>query len=208
MPDRHASFAGDSDAGDDACAESPMRRWQVLLPLPLDGAYDYIAPANWDGAPGSFVAAPLGRRMVPGVVWAAGNTDGIAAARLKPIDSVLDVPRMAESLRRFVDWVAAYYLTPPGAVLRMTMSVGEALLPPRPIIAYVLAELGRAALDETETGKRLTAARRRVLCELLDGPPRALSEIARAAGCGTGVVRSLVDRGLLHRVSLPPQPPR
>src|SRR5260370_14006752 len=122
MPDRHASFAGDSDAGDDACAESPMRRWQVLLPLPLDGAYDYIAPANWDVAPGSFVAAPLGRRVVPGVVCAAGNTDGIAAARLKPIDSVLHVPRMAESLRRFGDSVAAYYLTPPRGDLRMTIS--------------------------------------------------------------------------------------
>src|SRR5260370_27016429 len=112
MPDRHASFAGDSDAGDDACVESPMRRWQVLLPLPLDGAYDYIAPASWDVAPGSFVAAPLGHRVVPGVVWAAGNADGIAAARLKPIDSVLDLPRMVESLCRFVECVAIYYLSP------------------------------------------------------------------------------------------------
>jgi len=208
MPDRHASFAGDSDADDDAFVESPMQRWQVLLPLPLDGAYDYIAPVKWDIAPGSFVAVPLGNRVVAGVVWGAGKADGIPAPRLKQIDRVLDVPCMPEALRRFVDWVATYYLTPPGAVLRMTMSVGEALLPPRPITAYALAESGRTAIDDAEAVKHLTAARRRVLRELLDGPPRPASELARMAGCGAGVVRGLIDRGLLQRVSLPSQPSR
>src|SRR4051794_17934379 len=126
MPDRHASFAGASFAGasfagagssgsvehgDDAFAASPMR-WQILLPLPLAGAYDYVAPAALDLAPGDFVLVPLGQRVVAGVVWAPGNADGITAERLKPVDSVLDVPRMTEPLRRFVDWVAAYTLTP------------------------------------------------------------------------------------------------
>jgi primosomal protein N' (replication factor Y) len=217
MPDRHASFAGaglaragfseSPEQGEDAFA-SPMRRWRILLPLPLEGAYDYLAPASLDLAPGSFVLVPLGRRLVAGVVWAPGTPDGIAADRLKPIDSLLDVPRMTETLRRFVDWVAAYTLTPPGAVLRMTMSVGEALLPARPVIACALAEPGRAALDDAETTKDLTQARRRVLRELADGPPRPASELARAAGCGTGVVRGLLDRGFLVRVALPSQPSR
>ena len=39
---------------------------------------------------------------------------------------------MTESLRRFVDWVAAYTLAPPGAVLRMAMSAPAALEPPPP----------------------------------------------------------------------------
>ncbi len=218
MPDRHASFAratGANFAGaglaegreqdDDAFVAPPMRRWQVLLPLPLDRAYDYLAPAALDLAPGSFVLVPLGRRVVPGVVWAAGDADGIAAKRLKPIDSVLDVPRMTEPLRRFVDWVAAYTLTPPGAVLRMTMSVADALLPARPAVACALAEAGRAALRDPDNSKQLTPARRRVLRELVDGPPRPVSELARAAGCGTGVVRGLLESGLLARVLLPSQ---
>src|ERR1700730_8131948 len=110
MPDRHASFAraslagaifagavspGSLEQGDDAFAASPMRRWQILLPLPLAGAYDYVAPAELDLAPGNFVTVPLGRRVVPGVVCVEDKADGIAAERLKPIDSVLDVPRMA-----------------------------------------------------------------------------------------------------------------
>jgi primosomal protein N' (replication factor Y) (superfamily II helicase) len=149
MPDRHASsrpsFAGTGfsegdfspklEEGGEPYVASPNRRWQILLPLPLAGAYDYVAPMGLDVAPGDFVMVPLGRRLVPGVVWAAGREDGIAAGRLKPIDSVLDAPRMAAPLRRFVDWVAAYTLTPQGAVLRMTMSVSEALLPARPLVA-------------------------------------------------------------------------
>jgi primosomal protein N' (replication factor Y) (superfamily II helicase) len=208
MPDRHASFAGVSEQGDDAFAESPMRRWQVLLPLPLAGAYDYSAPAAMALAPGSFVLVPLGRRTVPGIVWGAGNPAGLAAERVKAVDSVLDVPCMAESLRRFVDWVAAYTLTPPGAVLRMTMSVSEALLPPRPVAACVLAEAGAAALADEDAAKRLTAPRRRVLRVLADGPPRPASDLARAAGCGTGVVRGLIEGGLLQRVLLPSRPSR
>jgi len=215
MPDRHASFAGTGfsstdfssklDEGGDSYTASPNRRWQILLPLPLSGAYDYVAPIGLDVAPGDFVMVPLGRRVVAGVVWAAGAADGIAAERLKPIDSRLDVPRMAEPLRRFVDWVSAYTLTPQGAVLRMTMSVGEALLPARAIAACALAEAGRAALDDADAGKTLTPARRRVLRELADGPPRPISDLARAAGCGTGVVRGLLDSGLLMRVALPAQ---
>src|SRR5437899_8599442 len=153
MPDRHASFAAERDDGDDAPLEQPIRRWQVLLPLPLHGAYDYLAPEGWQIARGSFVTVPLGSRILAGVVWAEGRADGVTAERLKPIDGVLDVPPMAEPLRRFVDWVAAYTLTPPGAVLRMTMSVSEALLPPRPLPACAIADSGLAALKEEEPGK-------------------------------------------------------
>jgi primosomal protein N' (replication factor Y) len=208
MPDRHASFATDSEDGDDAVAEQPMRRWQVLLPLPLDGAYDYLAPEGWQIAPGSFVSVPLGTRIMAGVVWAEGSADGIAAERLKSIEAVTDVPSMAEPLRRFVNWVAAYTLTPPGAVLRMTMSVSEALLPPRSVPACAIADSGLAALNDEESGKPLTPARRRVLRELADGPPRPVAELARVAGCGTGVVRGLLDHGLLRRVMLPSLLPR
>src|SRR5229473_313794 len=179
-----------------------------LETLPLDGAYDYLAPESWRIAPGSFVSVPLGSRTLAGVVWAEGRADGVAAERLKPIDGVLDVPLMAEPLRRFVDWVATYTLTPPGAVLRMTMSVSEALLPPRPIPACAIADSGLAALKEEEPGKQLTTARRRVLRALAEGPPRPVAELARVAGCGVGVVRGLLDRGFLQRVLLPSLLPR
>src|SRR5689334_6516274 len=142
MPVRHASFAADIERPEGGEAGPLPQRWSILLPLPLDGAYDYTAPAGIGLAPGTFVTVPLGRRTVPGVVWAAGDEGGIAAERLKPIAGVLDAPPLGESLRRFIDWVAAYTMTPPGAVLRMAMSVPEALAPPRSVVAYAITESG------------------------------------------------------------------
>ena len=54
------------------------------------------------------------------------------AERLKPVIEILPTPPLRPELRHFIDRVAAYTLAPPGAVLRMAMSVEEALLPPPP----------------------------------------------------------------------------
>ena len=51
----------------------------------------------------------------------------------------LDVPALNDELMAFVDWVAAYTMTPPGAVLRLVMRSTSALEPPRMQIAYVLS---------------------------------------------------------------------
>ena len=124
-------------------------RVSVLLPLPLSGAYDYRVPAGIAVSPGDYVIAPLGGRYVNGVVWGEA-TNEVAAEKLKDIGGLLDLPPMPEPLRRFVDWVAAYTVTPPGAVLRMTMSVPSALDAPRAVTAYLPAP----QRDEGETDSR------------------------------------------------------
>ncbi|MEE2980202.1 MAG: primosomal protein N', partial [Pseudomonadota bacterium] len=172
-------------------------RVSVLLPLPLAGAYDYRLADRMDAPPGSFVRVPLGKREMVGVVWgdAAGDVD---PAKLRNVHDVVDFPAMADALRDFVDWVAAYTLAPPGAVLRMTMSVPEALTPPRPRVAY------RVGHREPE---RLTPARAKVLAEAASGPPRGATELARAAGVGPAVVRGLADMGALDTVEAPAMAP-
>ncbi len=168
------------------------RRLSVLLPLPLTGAYDYRLPVGLEAAPGAFVRVPLGRREVVGVVW--GEAGGkVASARLREVSARPDAPPLGAALRGFVDWVAAYTLSPPGAVLRMAMSVVEALGPPRRRLGY--APGGTAP-------ERMTAARVRVLAEAADGPPRPAVELARAAGVSPSVVRGLADAGALEAVEL------
>ena len=88
------------------------RTVRILLPLPLADAYDYSVPEGLDVAPGQFVIVPLGKRETLGVVWGEG-TGGIAAAKLRDVIDVLPARPMADALRRFVDWVAAYTLSPP-----------------------------------------------------------------------------------------------
>jgi primosomal protein N' (replication factor Y) len=177
-------------------------RVRVLLPLPLPGAFDYRRPADLDLAPGDLVVVPLGRRQVCGVLWDGAPADGgVDDDKLKEVAGRLEAPPLPAELRRFIDWVARYTLAPPGAVLRMAISVPSAVAPPRPILAF------RRAATATGGGLKPTPARRRVLAVLEDGPPMAAVDLAREAACGPSVVKGLVAAGVLEPVEMPPPPP-
>lgn len=195
-------------------------RIPVLLPYPFEGPFDYVAPMGAPiPPPGALVQVPLGAREVIGVVWSHGQgrdvgresgawpleptTAGARAVshnRLRPISAVLEAPPMPADLRRFVDWLAAYTLTPPGLVMAMALRV-NALAPPGPLAGWALAEPWPDAT-------RLTPQRLRVREALAAGPlpTRALAE---AAGVGDGVIRAMGQAGLLGAVdlSVPPFAP-
>lgn len=180
-------------------ASSPgaARRLSILLPLPLAGPYDYRLPSHLAAAPGDFVTVPLGGRPRIGVVWgeAAG---GIEETRLKDVTSRLDAPPLPEVSRAFVDWVARYTVSAPGAVLRMAMSVPDALVPPSQVAAY------RMASSAPEV--RFTRARRRIVNLLAEGPPRTAADLTREAGVGPSVIAGLLAAGVVERIHLPPPP--
>ena len=178
--------------------EAVPRRIRVLLPLPLAGAYDYRVPEGLAvPAPGSFVEVPLGGREVAGVVWDGEADPDLPAKRLKPLLRVFDCPAMTPSLRRLVDWIAGYTLSPPGAVLRMAMSAPSALEPAAPGAGWRRA-------DPLPPGARITPERARVLALAADGAAHAGGPLAEAAGVGPGVVRGMASAGLLVPALLPP----
>jgi primosomal protein N' (replication factor Y) len=125
------------------------------------------------------------------VVWDGEADAGLPEARLRDIRAVLDAPPMTATLRRFVDWVAAYTLSPPGAVLRMAMSTPAALESRAP-------QAGWRAAGAAPEGARITPPRARVLALLADGAPRAGGDIARAAGVAPAVLRGMAEAGLLE----------
>ena len=186
----------------------PGDRVAVLLPLPLGGTYDYAVPGDLPLAPGDWVRVPLGQREANGVVWdAVGDPDAVPRRRLRPVLERYDLPPMPALHRRFLDWVAAYTLSSPGAVLRMTLGSGRGLEPPKPLAAVRLPfDLEAAESRAAATGLRLTPARRRVLAEAAGAPARPAGELARAAGVGNAVVKGLVAGGLLEPVELPAGP--
>lgn len=167
------------------------RTVRILLPLPLADAYDYSVPDGLEVAAGHFVIVPLGKRETIGVVWGDG-TGEVAPVKLRDVAGVLPALPMAPALRRFIDWVAAYTLSPPGAVLRMAMSVPSALDAPKTEIVY------RAAPAGGDTALKLTAARRRVLKQLKDGPALPAAELAHITGVGTSVIKAMATAGLLE----------
>ena len=121
MPDLAANSAGEE------IVRAHPARLRVMLPLPLPEALDYLPPENTiPPEPGSFVTVELGSRRLVGVVW-DGDGGELATERLKPVLGTLPAPPLRPEMRRFVDRVAAYTLAPPGMVLKMAMSVEEAV---------------------------------------------------------------------------------
>jgi primosomal protein N' (replication factor Y) (superfamily II helicase) len=177
-------------------------RVRVMLPLPLvAGAYDYRVPEGSPAPPpGSYVIAPLSGRATLGVVWDGAPDASLPEAKLRDLAEILDAPPMTESLRRFVEWVAQYTLSPPGAVLRMALAVPAALDPPPPRTGWRITAAGREAL-----AGRLTPARQRVLAALA-GAPVAGPALAEAAGVSSGVVRATAAAGLIEPLILPHAP--
>ena len=165
----------------------------MLLPLPLSGAYDYAVEADGPLMRGRLVRAPLGSRSLLGVVW--GHAEGAVASEKLRVAGALERHCLPERLCDFVDWVARYTLSPPGAVLAQALRVKDAFD----------AETPRKALIKTdhEPQVRLTDARSRVLARMADGLARTPSEIAELASVSPGVVTGLAHAGALDWVDLP-----
>jgi primosomal protein N' (replication factor Y) len=170
----------------------------VLVPVALDQTYSYRVPEDLDLAPGDLVRVPLGARECTAVVWAENATPNPRLDnRMKDVEAKLDIPPLKPELRKFVEWVSGYTLSPRGMVLRMALRMGEHLGPERVRIGVRLAG---------PPPQRITPARARVLALLADGLVRAKGDAARDAGVSAGVVDGLIDEGTLETIPLPAEP--
>lgn len=169
----------------------------VLVPLPAPGPYSYAVPDGMHVQPGSVVQVPLGPRQVIGVVWDGGNDERLDPKKLRPITLAFDCPPLSTEMRRFVDWVASYTLSPPGLVARMAIRA-PAALEPEPMIEGVRYIGGQP--------ERMTPARMRVLERVGEDVPWTRAGLAHAAGVSSSVVDGLLQQGLFETIFLPPPP--
>lgn len=157
----------------------------VLIPMPLPEAFDYAEPEGMGLAPGDQVAVPLGPRLVRGVVTELRHALG-ANRPLKPVAERLDDPPLPQGTVEFVQWAARYAVDAPGQPLAIALR-GARAPKPRPV------RVVRATGAQPE---RPTPARARVL-EAAAAGPLPPAELARAAGVSAGVVKGLLDEGVL-----------
>ncbi len=156
----------------------------VLLPLPLPEAFDYAEPEGMNLVLGDAVAVPLGPRIVRGIV--ADLRDGAGVNRpLKLVAERLEDPAIPAGALAFVLWAARYSVAAPGQALAIALR-GARAPRPRPEKSLALTGIQPA---------RVTPARARVLEAAASGG--SPSEVARRAGVSAGVVKSLVDEGVL-----------
>lgn len=168
-----------------------MKVASVLIPLPVPEAFDYEVPEAMALERGDQVAVPLGPRLMRGVVAEVRETTG-SNRRLKAVAEVLGDPRLPEGTVDFVEWAARWTLSAPG---EMASAALKGLRAPRP----------RPERRVRRVGERLparpTAARSAVL-EALGQRAMPGPDLARAAGVSSGVVKGLVDEGVLEVVEI------
>ena len=165
----------------------------VLLPLALPQAYSYKVPDGMVLAAGDYVEVPLGPRHYIGVVWEV-RPSVPTNMKLRDVTRRFDMPPMTETHRKFVDWLAAYYLEPVGNVLRMVLRVPSVFQEVKQNTAYVTGSAKPA---------KITAQRQRVLDLTAQGFAMRAVELAQAAGVGVSIVKALAKIGALAEVSLP-----
>ena len=117
---------------------------------------------------------------------------------MKEVEDKLELPPLKPELRKFVDWVAGYTLSPRGMVLRMALRMGEHLGSRARARGRATRRPGAATHDRGARPRAGAAGRR----------PGARQERGRATRPASrpGVIDGLVDEGTLETVVLPPEP--
>ena len=172
-----------------------MIRARTLLLTAALGPLDYRVPDGMAAPLGSVVVAPLGPRRLGGVAWednSFGAPEPVGDNRLRNLLEVVAVPPLSAALRRLVEWTSAYYMAPPGAVLRMVLPGVAFADARRPIIEYRLTG---------EVPARMTAQRQVALDELV-GEQGTVRELAAKAGVSEAVIRGLIEVGAAASVAV------
>ncbi|WP_288429086.1 primosomal protein N' [uncultured Agrobacterium sp.] len=191
-----ALFDQPTDRSKTGSAE-PTDAVPVLVPMPAPGPYSYSVPEDMVVQPGSIVQVPLGPRQVIGVVWDKTDGASVDPKKLRPITKTFDCPPLRDEMRRFIDWVSAYTLSPPGLVARMALRA-PAAFDPEPMIEGLRLTEARP--------ERLTPARERVMELAAEGQGWTKSGLAHAAGVSTSVIEGLAKQGIFETIFLPAPP--
>ncbi|HEY6814029.1 MAG TPA: DEAD/DEAH box helicase family protein, partial [Croceibacterium sp.] len=171
-----------------------MNRARLIIFNAALGPLDYRVPEGMEVEPGAVVVAPLGPRQIVGIVWEAERLPAteVPDSKLRPLLAVLPVPPLRAELRRLIEWTADYYCASLASVARMVLASGGALRGPATTIEYRLT----GGMPERMTPQRIAAI------EALEGEQATIRELAGIAGVSEGVLRGLVNQGVLEPVEV------
>ncbi|MES2728614.1 MAG: primosomal protein N' [Pseudomonadota bacterium] len=101
-------------------------RIAVVLPRPLDRAFDYLLPPDQNVVVGQVVTVPFAKGQEGGVVIGRG-AGTLPDTALKQVSHIHDFPPLRPAMMSFLNAVAAYTMSPLGLVCRMAFSEKTAL---------------------------------------------------------------------------------
>ena len=164
---------------------------EAALPVPLEKLFTYSLPATLEGRvrPGCRVLVPFGSRTLAGVVLAIHRRD--PGVKVRPVKQLLDEdPSISPALLDLGRWIARYYCTPLGEVLK-------SMLPLRgDLRAKKLVSLTPRGASELETRVVAVDLESQVM-DSLSRKPLTLQYLSRKHPGAAEAVRRLRHRGMV-----------
>lgn len=194
-----------------------MRYVDVILPLPLDGLFTYSFKDDENLEAGMRVVVPLGKSKTYTAIVLRIHQEK-PSFRVRPILSVLDEqPVLLEVQLRLWQWIADYYLSPPGEVYKAALPSGlktaEGFRPRmETYVRLADAYCNEQALHLALSSLRRALRQQETFCTFLQlshwdtvegttarEPIEEVSkdELMNESHCTASTFRALLDRGLL-----------
>ncbi len=176
---------------------TPLKTVSLLLPVALDKELTYGVPEGLALAEGDVVEVGLGKQGTQaGVVWSLQGDENVPANKLKLIRNRRNVRPLDAYLRKLIDWIAEYTLSPRGNVLKMVLCSEDALKDLKPKRVFKVAD--------AHAGK-MTDARKQVVDYLaLKQQPKTQAQIKDAIGTNYSIIKKMTEIGMLEEAFIAP----
>jgi primosomal protein N' (replication factor Y) len=161
----------------------------VVTTEPFARFLDYLAPEGGCKV-GSFLILPLGKRKVLGVVWGPGEGN-YEHSKLRSAASVINVPPMSYTMRKFLEVVSDYTITPLNLILRLCTRVPDLT---KPSVTQKVFSLVSNYSDFKRTPQRdllISALSKHKMNRL------SSKEIVSISGVSSAVIAAAVRAGIL-----------
>jgi len=169
----------------------------LALPTPVDRLFTYSVPAGMEAraARGARATVPFGTRRLTGLILRVHGEAPPAEFAVKDLYRILDdAPVLEENMLELAQWIAGYYCSPIGEVLRaMTPLTGEI----RRSRYFALTEAGRDAVRQLLLGTSDEEPSVRVM-RLLESRPLSGGYIEQKVKGVKPVLAALVRKGLVE----------
>ena len=174
-------------------------RIAVVTTEPFARFLDYLAPEGGCKI-GSFLILPLGKRKVIGVVWGAGEGQ-YDLSKLRNAISVIDAPPMPYSMRKFLEAVSDYTITPLNLILRLCTRVPDLNKPSVTQKVFSLVS-NQSDFKKTPQRDRLISALSKTNKSKLTS-----KEIVSISGVSIAVIAAAARSGILNEELIPRDSP-
>ena len=198
-----ALFEHEEVAGPRLAVEGPFAG--VVFDRPVDQVFSYRIPAGLVAkvVPGQRVKVPLGRGNTPSIGYCV-RVDPTAEVDPRKIKDVLDVlddpPLIDETMLDLTRWIAGYYSCAWGQALESVVPAGVKKQAGTRV--WTCLTVPESTLKQRHDGTLAANAKQLEVIDILarSEVPLTLADVLNRAGCGSGLVGGMVNKGLIHKV--------